>query len=148
MTKPPDFYIYRGEGNQAVLGTLRACRKLATAEQSARTVMLVTIDPPIAAGTLPAGVSTNVVGLSEHGPKPLEQLKPGDTGSAEMWEVYEFGQGKLGVGLSPAIARVNVYKARPALDSKGNIMAVPAAARAAIASIIRALESDPGKGKT
>ena len=147
MNKPPDFYIYQGEGNRAVLETLRACRRISTVEQGGRTVVLVAIEPAIAAGTLPGGVSTSVVGLSQHGPKPLEQLNSGDIGSAEMWEVYELGAGKLGVGLSPTIARVNVYKTKPAIDSKGAVMKPPAAARQVMSAILRALE-EGGKGKT
>ncbi len=146
MNKPPDFYLYQGEGNQAVLGTLRACRKIGTAQQSGQTVMLVANEPPIAAGTLPGGVSTSAVGLSQHGAKALEQLNPGDIGSAEMWEVYEFGGGKLGVGLSPTIARVNVYKTKPAIDSKGAVMKPPAAARMVMNAIFRAIE-DGGTAK-
>ena len=147
MNTPPDFYLYQGEGNQAVLGTLRACRRIATADQSGQTVVLVAIEPAIAAGTLPGGVSTSVVGLSQHGTKALEHLKPGDIGSAEVWEVYELGGGKLGVGLSPTIARANVYKTRPAIDSKGAVIKPPAAAKAVMASILRALE-EGGTGKT
>ena len=147
MNTLPDFYLYQGEGNAAVLYTLRACRRMATVEQGGRTVMLVAIEPAIALGTLPPGVSTTVVGLSQHGAKALEQLKPGDIGSAEMWEVYEFGGGKLGVGLSPTIARVNVYKTKPALDSKGAVIKPPDAAKMVMNSILRALEQG-GTGKT
>jgi hypothetical protein len=147
MTTPPDFYLYQGEGNQAVIGTLRACRKIATANQNGQAVMLVAIEPAIAAGTLPGGVSTTVVGLSRHGGNALENLRPGDVGSAGVWEVYELGGGKLGVGLSPTIARANVYKTRPAIDSKGAVIKPPAAAKAVMASILRALGED-GSAKT
>jgi len=148
MNKPADFYLYQGEGNQPVLAVLRACRKIGAVEHAGQTVLLVTIEPPIPAGYFPAGVSTTVIGVSEHGANPLDRLAPGDIGSAEVWEVYEFGQGKLGVGMAPSIGRGNVYRIRPALDSKGNVIAAPAAAKAVMGSILRALgaNDNPTKG--
>src|SRR5262245_25530002 len=141
MTTPPDFYLYHGEGNQAVLRVLRACRRIGTIEHQGHRVFLVSIEPPIPLGYLPDRVKTDVIAMSQHGPKPLDRLAPGDTGSALVWEVYDLGGGKLGVGIEPSIGRATIYKTKPALDSRGIIIDAPAA-RAVVSSIIRALESD------
>ena len=142
MNKPADFYLYQGEGNQAVLGTLRACRKIGAVEHGGQTVLLVNIEPPISLGALPGGVSTTVIGLSRHGAKALDRLAPGDIGSALVWEVYDLGGGKLGVGLEPTIGRGTIYRIKPALDSKGAVMPPPAAAKLVMGSILRALGED------
>jgi hypothetical protein len=146
MTTPPDFYLFEIEGNRDILRALRSCRKIGAVQHAGSTVLLVTVDPPIAApGILPAGVSTTVIGLSQHGGKPLASLFAGDTASALLWEVYDLSGGKFAVSAAPDIGLGKIYKSRPAIDSKGRVMPPPAAARQVLGSIIRALESDPGK---
>jgi hypothetical protein len=146
MNTSPDFYLYEIDTNQDVLRVLRACRKFAVVEHGGHKVMLVTVDPPIAAaGILPAGVSTTVIGLSQEGQKPFDRLSPGDVGSALLWEVYDLSGGRLAVAAAPGLGRGTIYKSRPAIDSKGRVMPPPAAARQVLGSIIRALESGDGK---
>ena len=98
---------------------------MATAEQGGQRVMLVAVEPAIMSGTFPPGVRPDVIGLSHHGAKPLEHLKPGDIGSALLWEVYDFGGGKLGVAVAPTIGRATIYRTKPALDSKGAVWRHP-----------------------
>jgi len=148
MKTPADFYLYQGEGQPVVLGVLRACRKIGAIEHAGRTVILVTLEPAIPPGTLPPGVKTDVIGLSQYGAKPLDRLAPGDIGSAELWEVYDFGEGKLGVGVAPSIGRANIYRIRPALDSKGEVIKAPAAAKQVMNSILNALGAEEKKTKT
>jgi hypothetical protein len=144
MNQPADFYLYQGEGNQVVLRTLRACRKVGAVQHGGKTVILVNVEPAIPAGTFPPGVRADVIGMSQHGARPFDRLAPGDIGSALLWEVYDFGGGKSGVALEPTLGRGTIYRAKPALDSKGNIMEAPAAARAVVSSIIRALKDGSG----
>jgi hypothetical protein len=147
MSTPADFYIYQGEGKQIAVSTLRACRKIDAVQHNGKTVVLVSIDPPIQAGTVAPGVRPDVLGLSQQGPKPFDRLAPGETASVLLWEVYDFGQGKLGVALESRLGFSTICRSKPMLDSRGFIMAPPAAARAIVASITRALEEggDPKK---
>lgn len=147
MNKPADFYLYQGDGHQTVLQTLRACRKIGAVEHNGRTVTLANVDPPIPQGIFAPGVRADVLGLSQHGAKPFDRLSSGETATALLWEVYDFGGGKLGVALDPTLGRGTIYKSKPMLDSRGNIIEAPAAARAFVASITRALTED-GKPRT
>ena len=142
MTKPADFYLYQGENNRIAPGSLRACRMIDAVAHDGQTVILVTIDPPLPAGTVVPGVRTEVLGLSQVGSKPFDRLSPGETGSALLWEVYDLGAGKHGVALQSALGRCTVSRSKPAVDSRGAIMPPPAAARAFVASITRALSED------
>jgi len=92
-------------------------------------------------------VSATVIGRSPHGAQALDRLGPGENGSALVWEVYDFGEGKLGLGAAPGIGRGTIYKVRPAIDSKGAVMPAPAAAKAMMGSILRALEAGEGPPK-
>jgi hypothetical protein len=143
MNRPPDFYLYQGDGTYAVVSTLRACRKVGVVEHSGRTVVLVTVDPPVANGILVPGVRTDVLGMSHYGPKPFDRLPSGETGTAVLWEVYDLGGGKYGVAMEPTLGRGTIYRSKPAIDSQGNIMEAPPAAKAFVNSIIKKL-NDPG----
>jgi hypothetical protein len=146
MNTPPDYYLYEIDSHQDVLRALRACRTFAVVEHGGHKVTLATVDPPIAhPGVLPEGVSTTVIGLSQHGNKPLDGLSPGDIGSSLLWEVYDLSGGKLAVAAAPGLGRGTIYKSRPAIDSKGRVMPPPSAAKQVLGSIIRALESGDGK---
>ena len=142
MSKPADFYLYQGENNLIAPGSLRACRKMDTVAHNGQTITLVAIDPPLPAGSFAPGVRADVVGLSQIGAKPLDRLSPGETAAALVWEVYDFGAGKHGVALQSTLGRCTVSKSKPAVDSRGAIMQPPAAARAFVASITRALSED------
>jgi hypothetical protein len=140
MNKPAEFYLYQGEGKQIVPASLRACRRIGAVEHNGRTVVLVNIDPPIPPGTVPPGVRSDVIGLSQQGPKPFDGLSPGETANVLLWEVYDFGGGQLGVALESRLGFSTICKTRPMIDSRGRIMDAPAAARAFVNSVIRALE--------
>ena len=139
MYKPADFYLYQGDGHQEVVRKLRACRKIGTVEHGGRTVILVNIEPPVAPGTFAPGVRSDVLGMSTYGPQPFDRLASGEIGTAILWEVYDFGGGKYGVALEPTLGRGTIYRTRPAIDSQGNIMEAPAAAKAFVSSIIQKL---------
>jgi len=155
MNQPADFYLYQGLGNDAVVRTLRACRKIGAVEHGGKTVVLVTVEPSIPAGIFAPGVRSDVIGMSHDAAKPFgkpsakpfDRLAPGETASALLWEVYDFGGGKYGVALEPTLGRANIHRSKPALDSQGNIMAAPAAARSMVNAIIRALESETNPTK-
>ena len=146
MNKPADFYLYQGENNLIAPGSLRACRRIDAVAHNGGTVILVTVDPPLAKGTVAPGVRDDVLGLSQVGLKPFDRLPPGETATALLWEVYDLGAGKYGVALQSTLGRSTIAKSRPQVDSRGAIMQPPAAARAFIASITRALSED-GKPK-
>ena len=139
MNKPADFYLYQGENDRIVPDSLRACRTIRAVAHNGQTVTLVTIDPPVPEGTVAPGVHAGVLGLSQIGPKPFDRLAPGETATALLWEVYDLGAGKYGIALQATLGRSTIAKTRPAIDSRGNIMQPPAAARAFVASITRAL---------
>jgi hypothetical protein len=145
MNKPADFYLYQGDGNFAVVGTLRACRTIGTVQHNGRTITLVNVEPPIPGGVLVPGVRTDVLGLSAYGPKPFDRLAPGEIAQAVLWEVYDLGGGKYGVAMEPALGRGRIYRSKPAIDSQGKIMEAPQAAKAFVNSIIKKLSdgSDP-----
>ena len=144
MNKPADFYLYQGDGNFAVVSTLRACRKIGVVEHNGRTVVLVTVEPPIPNGIVVPGVRTDVLGMSHYGPKPFDRLASGETGTAVLWEVYDFGGGKYGVAMEPTLGRGTIYRSKPAIDSQGNIMEAPPAAKAFVNSIIKKLSEGGG----
>ena len=146
MNKPADFYLYQGENNFIAPGTLRACRTISAVAHNGQTVVLVNLDPPLPAGTVVAGVRDDVIGLSQIGSKPFDRLAPGETAAALLWEVYDLGAGKYGIALQSTLGHSTISKTRPAVDSRGAIMQPPAAARAFVASITRALTED-GKPK-
>ena len=146
MNKPADFYLYQGENNRISPGSLRACRIISAVAHSGQTVTLVAVDPPLAKGTVVPGVRDDVLGLSQVGLKPFDRLSPGETATALLWEVYDLGAGKYGVSLQSTLGRCTIAKSMPQVDSRGAIMQPPAAARAFVASITRALSED-GKPK-
>ena len=139
MNKPADFYLYQGDGNFAVVRTLRACRRIGTVEHTGRTVTLVNVDPPIPNGTLAQGIRTDVLGMSPYGPKPFDRLAPGEIAQAVLWEVYDFGGGQYGVAMEPTLGRGRIHRSKPAIDSQGNIMEAPPAAKAFVNAIIKKL---------
>jgi hypothetical protein len=143
MNKAADFYLFQGDGNFAVVSTLRACRKISTVEHSGRTITLVNVDPPVQAGILVPGVRNDVLGMSSYGPKHFDRLSSGEIAQAMLWEVYDFGGGKYGVAMEPTLGRARIYRSKPAIDSQGNIMEAPPAAKAFVNSIIKKL-TDPG----
>jgi len=145
MNRPADFYLYQGDGNYRVVSTLRACRKIASVEHSGKTIVLVNVDPPIPIGILAPGVRPDVLGMSPYGAKPFDRLSPGEQGTAVLWEVYDFGGGKYGVAMEPTLGRATIYRSKPAIDSQGNIMEAPPAAKAFVNSIIKKLSdgTDP-----
>jgi hypothetical protein len=142
MNRPADFYLYQGDGNFTVVSTLRACRKIGTVEHHGRTIVLVNVEPPVPGGILVPGVRADVLGMSPYGPKPFDRLAPGEIGQAVLWEVYDFGGGKYGVAMEPTLGRGRIYRSKPAIDSQGNIMEAPPAAKAFVNSIIRKLNDD------
>ena len=146
MNRPADFYLYQGDGNYTVVSTLRACRKIGTVEHHGRTIVLVNVEPPVPNGILVPGVRTDVLGMTPYGPKPFDRLAPGEIGQAVLWEVYDFGGGKYGVAMEPTLGRGRIYRSKPAIDSQGNIMEAPPAAKAFVNSIIKKL-SDAGDPK-
>jgi hypothetical protein len=146
MNKPADFYLYQGDGNYTVVATLRACRKIGTVEHNGRTIVLVNVEPPIPKGILVPGVRTDVLGMSSYGMKPFDRLSPGETGTAVLWEVYDLGGGQYGVAMEPTLGRGTIYRSKPAIDSQGNIMEAPPAAKAFVNAIIKKL-SDAGDPK-
>ncbi len=147
MNRPADFYLYQGDGNHVVVATLRACRKIVSVEHNGRTIVLVNLEPPIPIGILAPGVRSDVLGMSHYGPKPFDRLAPGEKGTAVLWEVYDFGSGKYGVAMEPTLGRGTIYRSKPAIDSQGNIMEAPPAAKAFVNSIIRKL-GDGSEPKT
>ena len=147
MNKPADFYLYRGDGNFVVVGTLRACRKIGTVEHNGRPIVLVSVEPPIPDGILVPGVRTDVLGMTSYGPKSFDRLPPGEIAQAVLWEVYDFGGGKYGVAMEPTLGRGRIYRSKPAIDSQGNIMEAPPAAKAFVNSIIKKL-SDSSDSKS
>jgi hypothetical protein len=147
MNRPADFYLYQGDGNFTVVSTLRACRTIGTVEHHGRTIVLVNIEPPVPGGILVPGVRTDVLGMSHYGAKAFDRLSPGEAGSAVLWEVYDLGGGKHGVAMEPTLGRARIYRSKPAIDSQGNIMEAPPAAKAFVNAIIKKL-SDNGEPKT
>jgi hypothetical protein len=146
MNKAADFYLYQGENNRIAPGSLRACRIISAVAHNGGTVTLVAVDPPLAKGTVVPGVRDDVLGLSQVGFKPFDRLSPGETATALLWEVYDLGAGKYGIALQSTLGRSTIAKSRPQVDSSGAIMQPPAAARAFVASITRALsEGDDPK---
>jgi hypothetical protein len=145
MTPPADFYLYQGEQNRVVPGSLRACRRIGAVPHNGQTVTLVAIDPPLPKGTVAPGVRDNVLGLSQVGLKSFDRLSPGETATALAWEVYDLGADKYGVALQSTLGRCTIAKAKPAVDSRGAIMQPSAAARAFVASITRALSDESDK---
>jgi len=144
MNKPADFYLYQGDGNFVVVRTLRACRKIGSVEHNGRTIVLVNVEPPVANGILVPGVRTDVLGMSPYGLKPFDRLAPGERGTAVLWEVYDLGGGKYGVAMEPTLGRATIYRSKPAIDSQGNIMGAPPAAKAFVNAIIKKLDdTDP-----
>ena len=139
MNRPADFYLYQGDGNYVVVSSLRACRKIAAVDHNGRTIVLVNVDPPIPNGTLAPGMRIDVLGMSTYGPKAFDRLSPGETATAVLWEVLDFGGGKYGVALEPTLGRGTIYRSKPAIDSQGNIMESPPAAKAFVNSIIKKL---------
>jgi hypothetical protein len=147
MNKPADFYLYQGDGNFMVVRSLRACRTIGTVQHNGRTITLVNVAPPIPNGILVPGVRTDVLGMTPYGPKSFDRLAPGEIAQAVLWEVYDFGGGQYGVAMEPTLGRGRIYRSKPAIDSQGNIMEAPPAAKAFVNSIIKKL-SDAGDQKT
>jgi hypothetical protein len=121
VSDEPDFYLYEGDGNRALLGVVRACRIIDTVTHRGRTIFLVTLDPPVPKGAFPPSLRTDVVGLSNDGGAPLEQLASGDVGGALIWELFD-ATSAFSVGYAPNLGHGVIYKDRPNLDSKGYVI--------------------------